>query len=629
MRWSRPIAASTLLILLALHAAARDARDCDALSGIPIAARAKVSAVLAQDLPEYQVHQTSMGFTAHDLRQELTLRFDSRGVETDRRGLRSDLALHGFGRGDALTTAEHVAPRLVDHQVEYRRRGLTESYLNGPLGLQQRFLFAGKPVGRRDLPVSIALAVSGDLRGAIETEGTRRYGDFAATDATGRQFAATLELRDQMLLVRVSDVGARYPLVIEALVQLAELTPSDGLPLGQLGMSVATTAGTIVAGSPGATVGSNQRQGAVYVFVKPKSGWINMTQTAKLTASDGAALDELGSSVGIDGDTIVAGKQLYSNFVVSAAYVFVRPSRGWKNRVETARLEPFPLGQTAGFSVAISGDTIVVGAPFLRAVAAYIFVKPAGGWHTTSVFAARLTNSHKSTFEEFAFSVSINGDTVVVGAPAAMVGPNSEQGAAYVFVEPPGGWKDMNQTAKLTVSDGAQGDFFGTAVSVSGDTIVGGAPFAPFVDNTTGPGRAYIFVKPTGGWINTTETARLTASDGISGDLFGNAVYVNGSEAVIGAPYKTIGSNRSQGMAYLFVRPSGGWANANETAEVTASDGTQWEGFGASVATLGNFLVIGGPSINVGDNVDPTAGAAYLFAPDGKAIPRELHANLK
>src|SRR5439155_1428560 len=149
---------------------------------------------------------------------------------------------------------------------------------------------------------------------------------------------------------------------------------------------------------------------------------------------------------------------------------------------------------------------------------------------------------------------------------------NSGQGAAYVFVKPGGGWASGPETAKLTASDGAPGDELGQSVAVSGDgaTVVAGAPA------TSNQGAAYVFAKPGGGWASGPETAKLTASDGAPGDDLGRSVAVSGDGSTIaaGAP------DSSHGAAYVFVKPGGGWANASQTAKLTASDGAAGDRLG-------------------------------------------------
>jgi hypothetical protein len=167
---------------------------------------------------------------------------------------------------------------------------------------------------------------------------------------------------------------------------------------------------------------------------------------------------------------------------------------------------------------------------------------------------------------------------VVAGAPGFEL--NNYPGAAYVFAN--------NETAKLTASDGQPGAQFGYSVSFSGDSIAVGAVGDP--GKLSDSGSAYIFVKPAGGWVNTTETTKLIASD--DGAWFGYSIYISSdsSTIVVGAIY----ANNFAGAAYVFVKPVGGWVNGMETAKLSISNSNS-QVFGYSVGTNGNLILVGSP----------------------------------
>ncbi|MGA2186685.1 MAG: FG-GAP repeat protein, partial [Bryobacteraceae bacterium] len=459
--------------------------------------------------------------------------------------------------------------------------------------------------------MTAALAARGTALTLTRRDGqvALHYGGLMAYDATGRELPTWLELRGEELLLRVNDVAARYPLTVDPFVQLAELTASDGAAGDQLGFSVAISGDTVVVGAPSAKIGNNVWQGAAYVFVKPETGaWAPAAETARLTASDGAGSDRFGWSVAISGDTVVV-----AGLPRGETYVFVKPGTGWASTTETARLTG-AASDHFGDSVAISGDTVVVGAlgNSVSQGAAYVFVKPGTGWATTSTFNAELTASDGAASAVFGESVAISGDTVVVGDSRAMIG-NNIQGAAYVFVKPGTEWATTSTfNAKLTASDGAVGAYFGESVAISGDTVVVGA-YAAWVGNNPLQGTAYVFVKPeTGAWAPTTETAKLTASDGAARDFFGMSVAISGDTVVVGAP--TGGNNNAQGAAYVFVKPgTGAWAATMETARLTASDGAANDAFGESVAISGDIVVVGANYFSSGYPPVPAHGTAYVF----------------
>ena len=273
--------------------------------------------------------------------------------------------------------------------------------------------------------------------------------------------------------------------------QTAKLTASDGGAFDLLGTSVAISGTAIAAGAPRALGTGHIRPGAVYVFTEPAGGWADATQTAELSSSASAASDNFGQSVAIAGTTLVAGANLENNFQ-GAAYVFTEPAGGWADATQTARLTASDgaANDQFGYSVAISGSAIVVGAPEpgVNDGAAYVFTRTAGNWAQ----AAELTGSDGGGDGQFGWSVAISGTVIIAGAPFAIVNEQDGQGAAYVFEEPAGGWASATQTAELTASDGASGDELGWSVATSGAAFAAGATY----DTVPGdfvPGAEYVF----------------------------------------------------------------------------------------------------------------------------------------
>jgi hypothetical protein len=303
------------------------------------------------------------------------------------------------------------------------------------------------------------------------------------------------------------DCGAVYVFVRPSggwtnMIQTAKLTASDAAVFDFFGIGAGISGDAIVVGAHSRDCGAGIDCGAAYVFVKPGGGWSDMTQTAKLTAADAAVDDELGQSVSISADTIVTGahhKDCGAGGDCGAAYVFVKPGGGWSNMTQTAKLtaSDAQAADGLGYSVYINGDTVVVGARYDDCSAgadcgsAYVFVKPGGGWSNMTQ-TAKLTASDEEGGANMGDAVSMSADTVVVGAFDRDCGAGIDCGAAYVFVRPSGGWSTMAQTAKLTASDAAANDIFGGSVSVGGNTIVVGAIRH---DCAAGPdcGAAYVF----------------------------------------------------------------------------------------------------------------------------------------
>jgi hypothetical protein len=412
---------------------------------------------------------------------------------------------------------------------------------------------------------------------------------------------------DFPMLLKVDDAGPRYPVVNDSWMQKAKLTASDSTGIDGFGFSVSVSGNIIMVGAPDAEL--SQGQGAVYVFVKSASGQI--TQIAKLTSSDGAG--HLGWSVSLDGDTLVAGApytDIGDDQYQGAAYVFVKPAGGWKDMTETAKLTAFDgqPGDALGWSVSLSGDTLVAGAPAANGAfqgAVYVFAKPAGGWKSTSKFTAKITNSDAGFADGFGSSTALLGNALVGGAP----GHNSLQGAAYVFLRPASGWKSTAEfKARLTASDGAPNDLLGQSLFINRNTVVAGAIQSNNA-TSTGPGAAYVFVRPPGGWTDKTQTAKLIASDGANSDELGWSVFIRDNTVVAGARLANIGGIEFQGAAYVFVKPAHGWRKKmTQTAKLTAGDRRQ-NFFGDSASAIGNMLIVGADSYC--DACYP--GAAYVF----------------
>jgi len=322
-------------------------------------------------------------------------------------------------------------------------------------------------------------------------------------------------------------------------VEEQKLTASDGAVGDQFGLSVAISGSTIVVGAWLDDIGGNAEQGSAYVFNRQGGSWV---ETQKLTASDGAAVDFFGWSVAISGSTVVVGA-FADNTFQGSAYVFNRQGGSW---VETQKLTASDgvAGDQFGTSVAISGSTVVVSALTgaiggnLFEGSAYVFNRQGGSW----VEEQRLTANDGRAFNLFGWSVAISGSTVVVSARGDTIGANFNQGSAYVFNRKGGSWVEEQ---KLTASDGGAFDEFGTSVAIDGSTIVVGAA----VDATGGKGSAYVFNRQGGSWV---EEQKLTASDGMVRDFFGSSVAISGSTVVVGSVNDTIGGNFAQGSAYVF-----------------------------------------------------------------------------
>ena len=404
--------------------------------------------------------------------------------------------------------------------------------------------------------------------------------------------------------------------------------------------------------------------GSAYVFIHNGNQWV---QQAYLKASNAEADDQFGFSMAISGDTLVVGAPAEESnatgvngsqadnslTAAGAAYVFVRTGSQW---VQQAYLKASNTkqGQQFGWSVAISGNTIVVGAPgeksnatgvnsnqvdnsLNEAGAAYVFVRSGTTWSQQAYLKASNTEAEDS----FGYSVGVADNTIVVGAyreDSDAVVVNGDQtdntapnaGAAYVFTRSGSKW---TQQAYLKTTDCTSADALGIAVAISGDTVLLGASgetsLVPGNSNDTSGtnvGAVYAFVRSGTAW---SQQAYLKAAQPDSSDSFGRYLAFTGDRAVIGATGEDgnsngIGGDQSNdlssdsGAAYYFVRQGTAWS---QQAYVKATNTEVDDGFGRSVAITDDFLLVGAggedsnaTSVNgdQNDNTASAAGAAYV-----------------
>jgi hypothetical protein len=404
---------------------------------------------------------------------------------------------------------------------------------------------------------------------------------------------------------RTSSVPPAVRAVISSALEVrqAQLTGSQTQTLSFFGWSVAASGDTVVVGAPGGYTQGDDQAGQVYVFVKPASGWVNMVQTAELSPSDNG-YSGFGYSVAIANDTIAVGG-------ADKTYLYVKPVGGWQNMTETAIVQDGAGNPLDGFGDAVAFDaaaeTLVVTAEYSNVAApnggaAYVFLKPPGGWQSTSTPIAVLTASDAAIDVNWGNCVAISGNTVVIGS--AFQPEFINYGAAYVFVKPASGWKNMMETAELTTSEQLVNAELGTSLSISGGTIVAGAPGPAPVS-----GHAYIFLEPAGGWKTSTQSAQIEAGNTYS-DAFGASVSLSSNLLAVGASIAEVGTAPAEGAVYLFLKPPSGWKSTSKFYyEFTAEYGIQYDGLGYSVALDGDVLFAGAPfAYNLAD-----VGYAYAF----------------
>jgi hypothetical protein len=580
---------------------------------------------------EYERHRHAAfavtgGYQARNYSQQWLTHFDGRGFEIQPDGAQWTwgLQLESYGRagGQRVVCGRPRVMAVLDRVSYEWSEGVREWWVNDGRGLEHSFTVRERPSAAGDSLV-LRLAVRGGLQPRVH-EGSQaisfvdasgrslvNYSGLKVWDADGQVLPARMQVFGATIQMEVDERSAHYPLTIDPIAQQAYLKAFNTEASDLFGDSIAVSGNTVVVGAPGEAsnatgVNGNQSDNSV-----PNSG---------------------------------------------AAYVFVRNAGVWTQQAYL-KASNTGLGDWFGYSVAVSGDTVVVGAPFEdsnatgvngnqsdnstpSSGAAYVFVRNAGAWSQQ----AYLKPSNTGAGHGFGGSVATSADTVVVGAPgdaSNAKGVNGDQsdnsapgaGAAYVFVRNAGMW---NQQAYLKASNTEALDGFGWPVAVSGDTVVVGAIREG--SNATGvngnqsdnsaqySGAAYVFVRNAEVW---TQQAYLKASNTDTFDFFGVSIAVSGDTVVVGASGEDSGSQIESsilhsGAAYVFVRNAGVWTQqaylkgSNTEADYLSGG----DSFAQSVAVSGDTVVVGAPGEasnttgvngNQSDNSATDAGAAYVF----------------
>jgi hypothetical protein len=352
--------------------------------------------------------------------------------------------------------------------------------------------------------------------------------------------------------------------------------------------------------------------GSAYIF---RDGGGNVWgQIDQLFADDAVAGNNFGTSVAISGNTAIVGAPLKAGG--GGAYIFRETTPGNWEQIDTVLSNVPVAGDQFGYSVAIDGNTAVVGA-WKRGAgtgAAYVFRETAGDW----VQVGTLTADDAAGGDEFGVSVAISGGLALVGSWADQ-SIDILAGSAYVFQE--GGGGVWSQAAKLTPTlapmESGLAKRFGASVALEGTTAVIGA--IGDATGQSGAGAAYVFQRD--GAMVWQQQDKLTPSDpahnghfGTSVDLSGNTVVVGGNEVMVGG--------QTTGAAYFYRRAASGiW---NQVSKLTPSDGLAGDFYGYSSAVSGNVALVG--SVLANDAVAGVdAGAGYLYNVPGLLLPGDFN----
>ena len=364
-----------------------------------------------------------------------------------------------------------------------------------------------------------------------------------------------------------------------------KVLPDAGSTGSEFGTVVSIDGDTAAVGSPFDGDGGADA-GAVYVFVNNAGTW---SLQAKLVASDAAAGDEFGTTVGLGGDTIVIGAPHDDDDGGSSgsAYVYTRSGTDWTLQQKLTANDA-ESGDKFGHGVSLDGDTVAICASNGNNDdgSVYVYTRTAGAWLLQQEFSA----TGVVPGDDFAERVSLDGDSLVVSADD----DNGGVGAAYVFVRSGSTW---NQQQKLTGSGTVVDDDFGTSLAIDGDTIVVGA------ERHDPDGAVFVFTRSGTTW---TEQQKLTPSDTSNASTFGSSVGLQGNLLVVGDRRNDEQADNG-GAAHFFTRSGTTWS---EQQKLVASDGGADDNLGVSAALSGTSAILGA---NLDDDQGSDSGSAYVF----------------
>ena len=379
----------------------------------------------------------------------------------------------------------------------------------------------------------------------------------------------------------------------------ATLVPTDVVPGDNFGSAVAINGDWLAVSAPNATYSGITGNGRVYLYQRNQGGADAWGLMQNINYA-GSTNDQFGYALTLDGDVLIA-----SALNAGRAVVYSRSIFDWTQRniiTVTSTADNF------GYALALVGDTLAIGAPLADvgnntdAGATYIytrsFVFSADEW--TPVIT--LTASDGAMNDHFGSALSVSGDRVLVGAPQAAISGRSQQGAAYLFTRNQGGANAWGQVKKIISTDGAASDTFGNSLALDDDrALIGADSFS------SGRGKAYTFERNEGGVDNWGQRRIITLTGGLdAAPAFGHAVALNRDTVLITANNQdTLVANDNRGAAYVYALRGDTWL---PQTPITPTGLTTDENFGGRAALSGDTLVVGAPNRNGFTN-----SAVYIF----------------
>lgn len=393
-----------------------------------------------------------------------------------------------------------------------------------------------------------------------------------------------------------------YQLIITRLglqESLSKLIAADGSSTDYFGVSVSLSGDGLAVGAYSDGNNNGNDAGSVYVYTRSGGVW---SYQGNLIAIDGAAGDYFGRSVSLDGDSLAVGAYQHdaNNLTGSGSvYVFTRSGTSWSQQAKLIASDA-AVDDQFGISVSLDGDSLAVGAWLdddidTSSGSVYVFTRSGTLWSQQ----AKLTATDGAAGDWFGWSVSLDGDSLAVGAYQHDANNLTSSGSVYVFTRSGTSWSEQ---AKLTAGDGVAGNDFGYSVSLDGDSLAAGAIYGD--GNDTNSGAVYVFTRNGGLW---SQQVKLTAADGAIDDRFGFSLSLDGDSLAVGASLDDDNSLTDSGSVYFYARSGTTWS---QQAKLTATDGAVEDRLGGSVSLDGDSVAVGAA---YGDGNYADTGMVYVF----------------
>jgi len=363
-------------------------------------------------------------------------------------------------------------------------------------------------------------------------------------------------------------------------IQHAKLTSSNNSGNDKFGEKVAIDGNIAVVGAPNYDIsgGISSPKGAAYVFTRSGDTW---TQQALIQSNDIAVGDTFGHSVAISGNTIIVGAKYEDGATSSvtnygAVYVFTGSGSTWTQQAKLLDPNPSTNDWFGSTGIAIDGNTIAIGSQYSDDTAqnsgtAHIFTRSGSSWS----YRTQLEASDAAANDKFGSSIAIDGSTLLVSAYTEG-GSGTSRGAVYVFTGSGSSW---SQQAKLTASDAQDHDYFGYGLDLDGDTaVIGAFGEDPLLSNT---GSAYVFNRSGSSW---SQQQKLTASDTGSNFDIGISVAIEGSLIALGAR----GADSDTGAVYIFKLDGSTWT---EEQKLISDEGAENDELGERISFSSNYVI--------------------------------------